>query len=119
MGSPFAAVATLNRRLVAPARLAIVMAIAAADTIDVTSLARVTGLDKGNVSHYLNELAGEGLVAVTRVIEGKRLRTRAQLTTAGEEALGVLWGTLDAARTVGGNDKIGSAATTGDATSEG
>jgi len=113
MRSPFAAVATLDRRLVAPARLAIVMAIAAADTIDFTSLVRVTGLDKGNMSHYLNELAGEGLVTVTRAIEGRRLRTRARLTAAGAEALGALWGTLDTARAVGGHDTTGDAAREG------
>jgi len=113
MRSPFAAVATLDRHLMAPARLAIVMAIAAADTIDFTSLVRVTGLDKGNMSHYLDELAGEGLVTVTRAIEGRRLRTHARLTAAGAEALGALWGTLDTARAVGGHDTTGDAAREG------
>ena len=95
--TPFQAVAALDRRLLAPARRAI-LATLVHGPVGFPPLVAAVGLNKGNVWHYIDDLRPAGLIEIGRRDDG-RVHTAVRLTPRGHDALTHLWATLDDART--------------------
>jgi DNA-binding MarR family transcriptional regulator len=68
-------------------RLGILAVAQEAKTVDFGFLQTTLGLTAGNLSHNLTVLEGAGLVRVQKGYEGRRPRTRVQITPAGRQAL--------------------------------
>jgi DNA-binding MarR family transcriptional regulator len=68
-------------------RLGILLVLAESGCVDFTYLEEVLQLTPGNLGRHLRVLENGGLVRVTKGYEGKRPRTRAALSRAGEKAL--------------------------------
>jgi len=98
MPTPFEHLQTLNRLVHEPARLAILVALAACDKADFLFLLNITGLTKGNLSSHLSKLQGAGFVEIEKKFEGKTPITYAKLTLEGKEALKEYWKQFDKAR---------------------
>ncbi len=72
-----------------PLRLRIMAALHAArnvEPLEFARLKRLTGATDGNLGSHLNALEGAGYLAITKDFAGKRPRTRAAITRAGERA---------------------------------
>ena len=67
MPTPFEHLASVNRLVHEPARLAILTALSACDKADFVFLVNVTGLTKGNLSSHLSKLEQAGLVEIETV----------------------------------------------------
>ena len=87
MPTPFEHLASFNRLIHEPARLAIVTALAACEKADFVFLRTLTGLTKGNLSSHLAKLEAAGLVDVVKSFRGKRPLTTLSLTSRGRDAL--------------------------------
>ena len=98
MPTPFDYVQSLNRLVHEPARLAILVALAACDKADFLFLLNITGLTKGNLSSHLSRLADAGLVEIEKTFEGKTPITYAKLTLEGKDALKEYWKRFDKVR---------------------
>ncbi len=70
----------------APARLAIVAALAAVDEADFRYLLYATGLTKGNLSAHLRKLEEAGYVHITKTFRGRIPLTLCRLTPKGRQA---------------------------------
>lgn len=68
-------------------RLGILAMAQEAKTVDFGFLQSTLELTAGNLSHNLTVLEGAGLVRIQKGYEGKRPRTRVQITPAGRKAL--------------------------------
>jgi len=91
MPTPFEHLASLNRVIHEPARLAILTALSACDKADFVFLLNITGLTKGNLSSHLSKLEQAGLVEIEKRFEGKQPVTYAMLSGEGCEALKEYW----------------------------
>jgi DNA-binding transcriptional ArsR family regulator len=91
MPTPFENLASLNRVVHEPARLAILTALAACDKADFIFLLNITGLTKGNLSSHLSKLEQAGLIEIEKRFEGRQPVTYAMLSGAGREALKEYW----------------------------
>ena len=91
MPTPFEHLASVNRLVHEPARLAILTALSACDKADFVFLVNVTGLTKGNLSSHLSKLEQAGLVEIEKRFEGKQPVTYAMLSGEGREALKEYW----------------------------
>jgi DNA-binding transcriptional ArsR family regulator len=98
MPTPFEDLQSLNRLVHEPARLAILVALAACDRADFLFLLNVTGLTKGNLSSHLSKLELAGLVAIEKKFEGKTPVTYVRLSPEGQEALKEYWKQFDKVR---------------------
>ena len=98
MNNPFEDLATLNRLIHEPARLAIVTALSACDKADFLFLLNITGLTKGNLSSHLAKLEQGGIVEIEKRFEGKQPVTYAHLTPEGRDAVKAHWKRLEGAR---------------------
>jgi DNA-binding transcriptional ArsR family regulator len=98
MPGPFEQLASLNRLIHEPARLAILTALSACDKADFMFLLNVTGLTKGNLSSHLAKLEHGKLVAIEKRFEGNQPVTYVLLTRRGREAVEQHWERLDAVR---------------------
>jgi DNA-binding MarR family transcriptional regulator len=78
--------ASLDRILHEPARLAIAACLSVVDRADFTFLLNQTGFTAGNLSSHLSRLEDVGYVEVTKQFVGKRPQTLLELTGAGREA---------------------------------
>ena len=87
MPTPFEHLASLNRVVHEPARLAILTALSACDKADFVFLLNITGLTKGNLSSHLSKLEQTGLIEIEKRFEGKQPVTYAMLSGVGREAL--------------------------------
>jgi DNA-binding transcriptional ArsR family regulator len=96
--TPFEHLAALNRLVHEPARLAILVALAACDKADFLFLLNITGLTKGNLSSHLSKLEQAGLVEIEKAFQGKTPVTYAKLTLEGKEALKAYWKQVDKVR---------------------
>jgi DNA-binding transcriptional ArsR family regulator len=98
MPTPFDHLASINRLVHEPSRLAILTALSACEKADFVFLLSVTGLTKGNLSSHLSKLEQGGLVLIEKVFEGRQPVTYAMLTPEGREGLEQHWKRLDAIR---------------------
>ena len=96
--SPFSELASADRLIHDPSRLAILSALLACAEADFQDLLTVTGLSKGNLSSHLSKLEAGGLVAIRKGHEGKIPWTRAGLTADGREKVEAHWLSLEKLR---------------------
>ena len=90
--------ATLDRLIHEPSRLAILTALSSCQYADFLFLQRLTGLTAGNLSSHLSKLEAAGLVWVNKEIVGKRPHTTTGLTEKGRDAVVDHWKQLDQLR---------------------
>jgi len=79
-------IASFDRLIHEPARLAIMAILSACESADFTYLLNATGLSKGNLSAHLSKLEEGGYVAILKSFKGKYPNTTCALTTAGRKA---------------------------------
>ena len=96
--SPFSELASADRLIHDPSRLAILSALLACAEADFQYLLTVTGLSKGNLSSHLSKLEQGGLVEIVKGYEGKIPWTRARLTPGGRERVEAHWRNLEQLR---------------------
>jgi DNA-binding transcriptional ArsR family regulator len=96
--TPFAELASVDRLIHEPSRLAILSALLACAEADFRYLLSVTGLSKGNLSSHLSKLEGGDLVEVEKGYEGKIPWTRARLTPEGRARVEAHWKDLERLR---------------------
>jgi DNA-binding transcriptional ArsR family regulator len=96
--NPFERLAHLDRMVHEPARLAILVALAACARADFLFLQRITGLTKGNLSTHLSRLQEAGLVEIEKRFVDKKTQTMARLSDAGREAVEGYWREMAALR---------------------
>lgn len=70
----------------APARLAIMTALAVVERADFAFLQRQTGLTRGNLSSHLSKLEGAGYIIVQKTFCRRMPRTLLRLTERGRDA---------------------------------
>ena len=98
MKAPFEELATLDRLIHEPARLALLTALTSCESADFLYLQRLTGLSKGNLSSHLSTLEEAGLVTVEKQFKGKTPLTRIAVTDTGREAVERHWQQLERLR---------------------
>lgn len=101
-------VASLNRIVHEPARLAILSVLRACDAADFVFLRTATGLTAGNLSVQLSRLEEAGLIELERTVQNRRTLTMVRLTGAGSLELDRYWSDMDRLRE---QVRIGTAAT--------
>lgn len=95
MAEPFEELAGLDRLVHEPARLAILTALSASESVDFLFLQRLTGLTKGNLSSHLSKLEGAGMVKIYKQFVGKMPNTIVGLTESGRIAVEEHWARLE------------------------
>ncbi len=98
MPEPFEELASLDRLVHEPARLAILTALSACELAEFLFLQRITGLTKGNLSSHLSKLEAAGLIWVRKESAGRRSRTMVGLEQQGRQAVGRHWERLEELR---------------------
>jgi len=98
MSTPFEQLASLDRIVHEPGRLAILAALSACERADFLFLLGITGLTKGNLSSHLARLQEAGLVEIEKRAVDGRTQTFARLSGAGRKALDEYWKEMDALR---------------------
>jgi DNA-binding transcriptional ArsR family regulator len=88
---PFDEIASLDRLVHEPARMAILTVLAACDKADFVFLVNVTGLTKGNLSSHLTKLQQGGLVEAEKQLEGGYPVTYLKLTPEGRDRFEEHW----------------------------
>ena len=98
MPTPFEHLASFDRLVHEPARLAILTALSACEKADFVFLRSLTGLTKGNLSSHLVKLEQGGLIGIEKTFEGKQPITYIALTSEGRDVLKVYWKRFDRVR---------------------
>ncbi|MGH9411596.1 MAG: transcriptional regulator [Vicinamibacterales bacterium] len=98
MTEPYEFLASLNRLVHEPARLAILVALSACAKADFLFLLNITGLTKGNLSSHVSKLQRAGLVEIEKAYEQKTPVTYLRLTLEGKDALKDYWKQVDTIR---------------------
>jgi DNA-binding transcriptional ArsR family regulator len=80
-------IADLDRTVHSPARLMILVFLAAVERVDFTFLMNQTGLTRGNLSSHLSTLEENGYVEIQKEFVDKKPLTLIRLSAAGEQAL--------------------------------
>jgi DNA-binding transcriptional ArsR family regulator len=96
--TPFEQIASLDRRIHDPARLAILTALSACERADFLFLLRITGLTKGNLSSHLSKLEEAGLVEIEKRFVEKKTQTLVRLSDAGRQSIETYWRDLEQIR---------------------
>ena len=96
--TPFEQLASLDRRIHDPARLAILTALSACERADFLFLQRITGLTKGNLSSHLSKLEEAGLVEIEKRFVAKKTQTLVRLSDAGRQSIEGYWRDLEKLR---------------------
>jgi DNA-binding transcriptional ArsR family regulator len=91
----FEEIASLDKLIHEPARLAILTALSACESADFLFLGRLTGLSKGNLSSHLSKLEDAGLVQIDKQFIGKKPNTLVSLTENGRIAINKHWQQLN------------------------
>ena len=94
----FDELATLDKRVHEPARLAILTALTACRGAKFTYLQALTGLTQGNLSVHLKKLEEAGFVVLERGFEGNYRNTLVRITGPGRSAIDAHWKQLEALR---------------------
>lgn len=79
-------IASFDRLIHEPARLAIMAILSACESAEFAYLLAATGLTKGNLSAHLSKLEKASYVAITKGFKGKYPHTSCALTAAGRRA---------------------------------
>jgi DNA-binding transcriptional ArsR family regulator len=79
-------IASLDRLIHEPARLAILSVLYAVKEADFLFLLRETGLTKGNLSTHLSKLEGAGYIEIEKGYVGKLPQTLCRMTEQGRQA---------------------------------
>lgn len=79
-------IASLDRLIHEPARLAILSVLYAVKEADFLFLLRETGLTKGNLSTHLSKLEAAGYIEIEKGYVGKLPQTLCRMTEAGRQA---------------------------------
>jgi len=98
MTTPFEDIASLNKLIHEPARLAIMTALSVAKSADFLYLQSMTGLSKGNLSAHLSKLEDAKLVAIDKHFKGKKPVTTISLTQKGLTVATDYWNRLEQLR---------------------
>src|SRR5436305_15199952 len=96
--TPFEQIASLDRRIHDPARLAILTALSACERADFLFLLRITGLTKGNLSSHLSKLEEAGLVEIEKRFVEKKTQTLVRLSDGGRGTVERDWQELEEVR---------------------
>lgn len=96
--SPFAELASVDRLIHEPSRLAILSALLGCEEAEFQYLLTVTGLSKGNLSSHLGKLEDGGLVRIDKGYRGKTPLTLVALTDDGRAKVEAHWRDLEAMR---------------------
>lgn len=96
--TPFEQIASLDRRIHDPARLAILTALSACERADFLFLLRLTGLTKGNLSSHLSKLEEAGLVEIEKRFVEKKTQTLVRLSDAGRQSIEGYWREMEEIR---------------------
>lgn len=91
----FEEIASLDKLIHEPARLAILTALSACERADFLFLGRLTGLSKGNLSSHLSKLEEAKLVNIEKQFIGKKPNTLVSLTENGRIAINKHWQQLN------------------------
>lgn len=83
--------ASLNRVVHEPARLAILTVLASCESADFTFLETATGLTKGNLSVQLTRLEEASLIYIEKAAKKNRTITTAHIVAEGRYQLGRYW----------------------------
>lgn len=84
-------IASLDRMIHEPSRLAIVAVLSACESADFSYLLNSTGLTKGNLSAQLSKLEEAGYVQISKGFKGKYPHTTCALTGDGRKAFKQYW----------------------------
>lgn len=95
MTTVFEEMASLDRLVHEPARMAILTALAACQSADYLFLQRLTGLTGGNLSSHLAKLEEGGLIQFEKRFVDKRPNTLVQITEKGRSAIDQHWQQLE------------------------
>lgn len=98
MSEPFEDLASLDKLIHEPARLAITTALASCESADFLYLQRLTGLSKGNLSAHLAKLEAAGVVEVDKRFVDRKSRTSMRLTKPGKSLVSGYWSRMDTLR---------------------
>ena len=98
MPTPFERLASFDRLVHEPARLAVLTALSASEKADFVFLRNLTGLTKGNLSSHLGKLEQGGLVSIEKAFVGKQPITYVSLTREGRDVLKAYWKRFDQVR---------------------
>ena len=91
----FEQVASLDRTIHEPARLAILTALSVCRSAQFRYLQSLTGLTQGNLSAHLLRLEEKGLIAIEKGFNGKYPSTSVRLSDAGRRAITRHWKQLE------------------------
>jgi DNA-binding transcriptional ArsR family regulator len=108
--TPFEQLASLDRRVHDPARLAILTALSACERADFLYLQRITGLTKGNLSSHLSKLEEAGLVEIEKRFVAKKTQTLVRLSDEGHGAVETYWREMEEIRESAARWQEGNAA---------
>jgi DNA-binding transcriptional ArsR family regulator len=95
MTAAFEELATLDKLVHEPARLAIMTALSACQNADFLFLQQLTGLTKGNLSSHLIKLEEASLVQIDKQFVGRKPNTQIGLTEKGRQAIDRHWQLLE------------------------
>ena len=90
--------ASLNRVVHEPARLAILTVLASCESADFTFLETATGLTKGNLSVQLTRLEEASLICIKKAAKKNRTITTAHIVADGRYELGRYWRQMEEIR---------------------
>jgi DNA-binding MarR family transcriptional regulator len=113
VSNAFEDLATLDRLIHEPARLAVLTALSGCRTADFVFLQKLIGLTSGNASRHLGKLIEAELVEVEKTFERRMPRTRYRLTAAGRKALQRYWQQLERLQRAGADLRVAVATTRG------
>lgn len=91
MSQEYRDIASLNRLIHQPSRLAIMAVLYSCESADFIYLENITGLTKGNLSSHLSRLEGAGYIEIVKSFKGKFPHTTCRLTEKGRKAFAEYW----------------------------
>ena len=95
MADVFEELASLDKIIHEPARLAILTALSPCQSADFTFLQRLTGLTQGNLSGHLLKLEEAGLIHQEKLFINRRPNTVISLSSKGKSAIENHWRQLE------------------------
>jgi DNA-binding transcriptional ArsR family regulator len=98
MTTPFEQIASLDRLVHDPARLAILTALSACKKADFLFLQRIIGLTKGNLSSHLAKLEEANLIEIEKRFIDKKTQTLVCLSAGGRGAIEDYWREIESLR---------------------